>query len=368
MKRRGVCLGLLALGVGGCRSLSGGDLRVMALSGCLSADLLQRFERDTQLSATLQPAGDPDKLWRALQDTTLPPQRRPDIFSLSDAWLDRAIAKDLLRLIPEATIAKMEAWAQLDPRWRESATREGQVWGIPFRWGMTAIAYRRDKIKFEIADWADLWHPKLKGRVTLLNSPRETIGLVLKKLGHSYSTPDLDAIATLEGELRQLHAQALIYTSDNYLKPLLTGDSWAAVGWSSDLRQARRQDPNIAIATPASGTALWTDLWVLPKSHRGNRAAAIEQWLTYWLQPAIALQIGILTNAAPTVPVWEQLPKGIRRDPSKFPSDEALQRSEILLPLAADTARQYDRLWRTVRDRAPNAAARDEGATLTFPA
>lgn len=41
-------------------------------------------------------------------------------------------------------------------------------------------------------DWADLWRPELAGRISMVNSPREVIGAVLKYMGASYNTTDID--------------------------------------------------------------------------------------------------------------------------------------------------------------------------------
>lgn len=40
-------------------------------------------------------------------------------------------------------------------------------------------------------DWADLWRPELAGRISMVDSPREVIGAVLKHMGASYNTQDI---------------------------------------------------------------------------------------------------------------------------------------------------------------------------------
>jgi spermidine/putrescine-binding protein len=41
-------------------------------------------------------------------------------------------------------------------------------------------------------DWKDLFRPELAGKVTMVDSPREVVGAVLKSLGASYNTKDFD--------------------------------------------------------------------------------------------------------------------------------------------------------------------------------
>lgn len=41
-------------------------------------------------------------------------------------------------------------------------------------------------------DWEDLWRPELAGKIAMVDSPREVVGAVLKRLGASYNTKDID--------------------------------------------------------------------------------------------------------------------------------------------------------------------------------
>lgn len=41
-------------------------------------------------------------------------------------------------------------------------------------------------------DWADLWRPELAGRISMVDSPREVIGAVLKYMGASYNTNNIN--------------------------------------------------------------------------------------------------------------------------------------------------------------------------------
>lgn len=46
--------------------------------------------------------------------------------------------------------------------------------------------------KLEFQDWADLWRPDLAGRISMVDSPREVVGAVLKYMGASYNTSDIN--------------------------------------------------------------------------------------------------------------------------------------------------------------------------------
>ena len=286
-----------------------------------------------------------------------------DLATLGDYWLAPAIAQKLIQPID---IEKLDQWQQLPPRWQEVVKRDasgnldpnGQVWGTPYRWGSTAIVYRVDKFKklgWQPSDWSDLWRPELRDRISLLDQPREIIGLTLKKLGHSYNTEDLAKVPELKQELQSLHASVKLYSSSAYLQPLILGDTWVAVGWSTDILPLLQRYSNLAAIVPASGTALWSDLWVRPATTaatNSNSDNLLSEWIDFCWQPAIVPQLSLRTKAAsPMLSNLNQkdLPKTLQNNPLLLPAPELLEKSEFLQPLPPEVAQQYEELWLEIR-------------------
>jgi putative spermidine/putrescine transport system substrate-binding protein len=294
----------------------------------------------------------------------------PNLVSMGDAWLPKAIQE---KTIEPIDIKSLSNWAKLDSRWHElplrdekgNSSSQGQIWGVPYRWGTTVILYRRDRLKdAQIPipiDWLDLWQPKLRQRISLLDRSREVIGLTLKKLGYYYNQPDLSQVPNLKPELEKLHQQVKFYSADNYLQPLVIGDTWMAVGWSSDAIDLIQKNSNIGAIVPRSGTAIWADLWVQPttktKNLSSDRAKLSQKWIDYSLQPQASNQISLFTNG--TAPLLtstnpsEILPD-IQHNPLILPPQTILDRSEFLYPLTPVTQTQLDRLWREIRQTKVN--------------
>lgn len=44
-----------------------------------------------------------------------------------------------------------------------------------------------------LQDWKDLWRPELAGKISMVGSPREVVGAVLKYMGVSYNISDIDS-------------------------------------------------------------------------------------------------------------------------------------------------------------------------------
>lgn len=298
----------------------------------------------------------------------------PSLATLGDAWLSTAIQQNLIQPLSSKSLLN---WQKLPKIWQKLVRRnpegdladDGAIYGAPYRWGSTIIAYRRDKLEplnIKVKDWQDLWLPELRDRISLLDSPREVIGLTLKKLGHSYNLDNLNIVSNLKTELLALQKQAKLYSSDHYLEPLILGDTWAAVAWSTDILPLLKRYPEIEFVIPQSGTSLWADLWVKPRlpqallvgdsGDKFNQTKIVEQWIDYCWQPRTAKQISLFTDGIS--PILATLP------PQEIPQDlqdnvfvnSAIlnsDKSEFLFPLKPETEQQYRDLWLKVRKAIP---------------
>ncbi len=354
---------LLALGLAGCGGVNPHLPLLVVLKHSLPGSLIREFRRQTAVPFQMQVVEERAQLLAQLQDYAQP-QKRGRWFSapppgvavsmLGADGLDRAIASGWLDPWPEALLGKR--WADLHPRWQQAVQRQGRVWGVPWRWGVTAIAYRQDRVGQPIRDWADLWRPELAGKITLPDHPREVIGLTLKKLGRSYNDPLDPEDRQLRRELGSLHAQVLAYTSSDYLPMLRIADSWVAVGWSQDLYRTQASYPELKVVIPASGSAVWWDMWVYP--HRPEPAFAeqvaeewgslVGEWIDFLFDPEI-------------MPRWVQfggLPSVVPVDPARLPSrlhqrqdfqPQTWQQAEIWQPLSPSAAAAYLELWQQMR-------------------
>lgn len=386
MKRRSFLVGAgtvaLAQMVAGCKGSQDRTLKVRILKDSIPAQLLNEFRRSLKQQATVKIA--PEVQLKGLFENLQTWQEKakdrntnsgfrvpfiqrqapeiPDLVTLGDYWLASAIEQKLIHPLPIDTLS---GWRQLPQQWQALVRRNdkgkldssGRVWGAPYRWGSTVIAYRRDKFEalgWTPTDWADLWREELRDRISILDHYREAIGLTLKRLGYSYNTQQLDTVPNLKQTLLQLHQQAKLYSSTHYLQPLVLGDTWLAVGWSSDVLQLMKRDRQIAAVIPQSGTALWADVWVQPVSatHQSNSSSLAAQWIDFCWQPNAANAISLLTSAASPILINNNsanISQDIRKNPLLLPTSQVIENSEFLSPLPEASEKQYRSLWEEVR-------------------
>jgi putative spermidine/putrescine transport system substrate-binding protein len=119
-----------------------------------------------------------------------------DLVTLGNYSLNLAIAE---KLIEPLELNKLQNWQNIPQEFQNLTKRNeegkldnnGKIWGAAYRWGCVMIAYRNDKfasLGWQPQDWQDLWRQDITRQISLLNQPREVLGLILKKLGYSYNT------------------------------------------------------------------------------------------------------------------------------------------------------------------------------------
>ncbi|MBE9166587.1 extracellular solute-binding protein [Pleurocapsales cyanobacterium LEGE 06147] len=365
-------------------------LKVLLLEGSIPPQLLRDFRRTLNSGTKLnfQPETQLKQIFNLLQNWQKQAENDPiqekwltqlsggnsggiaNLMTLGDYWLATAIQQQLIQPLD---LTKLDAWSRLPLRWQRLVKRNrqgeldenGLVWGAPYRWGSTIIVYRRDRFRdlgWMPTDWSDLWREELRDRISLLDQPREVIGLTLKKLGYSYNTSDLAEVPNLKNELLALQQQVKFYSSDNYLQPLLIGDTWLAVGWSTDILPATKHYSNLKAVVPQSGTSLWADLWVQPRLVMAatfdndnvvdNSSSLAKQWINFCWQPRAANQISLFTNGTSPILVSMNRSEYVRDLQNNVFLESMLQnldKSEFLFPLPPQTWQQYQSLWEEMR-------------------
>lgn len=415
LNRRSVLIatGALALNYGltGCRTNRSVELRVRLLEGSVPAQILKEFQRQFRAGAEFLASKQLADLFKLLETWKHPetsqksrfgfpsaakPAGPADLITLGDYWLTAAIQQGLIQPLALETIP---GWQQIPPSWQQLVRRDqqgqlspaGQYWAAPYRWGSLVIAYNVEQFKrlgWTPTDWQDLWRPELKGFLSLPDNARSVIGLTLKQLGQSVNSDNLDAIPDLQPQLQALQQQVKFYSSTDYLQPLILGDSWIAVGWSTEVLPMVERDRRLAAVVPTSGTLLTADLWVRPAvpSASSNSATPgtaevvspspssvapppspvpaptpapvptpavtdpFQQWIEFCWQPSIATQLSLLSLAASPVLLAtdrSKLPPDLQRNALLLPPTEVIERSEFLLPVSNLAA--YRHLWVTMR-------------------
>ncbi len=263
----------------------------------------------------------------------------------SDYKVEEMIAKGFLSTLDHSRINGLD---NILPKFQDSVYDPGNRHSVPISWGTTGLIYNADKLSSAPQDWNYLWQnqQQLNRRVTLLDDVREVMGATLKSLGYSYNSTDPQEIKQAYEKLVELKPAITAFTTDAWTERLLAGDLLLAMVYSADAVRLIRENPglNLQYVIPQSGTSLWSDTMVIPKTSPNPDAA--YEWINFMLQPAIASNLTQrLFFATPNQGAYDQLPAPLRNDERLFPPDNVVDSCERIAPLEQKVLDLYDQYW-----------------------
>ena len=237
--------------------------------------------------------------------------------------------------------------SNLAPRFRTPVWDPELQWNVPYMWFATGIVYNRE-LQPAPTRWADLWDPRLKGRLTMLDDPEDMLGACLEKLRLSFSATDP---ADLERAKEQAIAQKPLvraYLNAEVRDQLVSGDVLAAQLWATTAQQAIDAAPALAFAFPEEGFPLYCDCAVILRESQRSQLA--HQFLNYLLRPNVAAASSDYTRVA-TVNAAAQalLPEATRNSPTLYPPAQIVERGEWPQTLPPAAQRRRDRIWTEIK-------------------
>lgn len=193
--------------------------------------------------------------------------------------------------------AKIPNLAGFDPRFSGQLIDPSFQYNIPYAATYTGFVYREDKLP-EGADpesWAILGNPALRGRITLLDDIRETLGAALMYKGHSINSDDPAELDEAVAQVREWRANVRKFDSESYKTEVPAGASYLAHGYSSDAIQVILGDeengvearPDVIFALPREGFTFAFDEMVLAAD--APRPDLAFAFMNYIYDPEVAL-------------------------------------------------------------------------------
>ena len=260
----------------------------------------------------------------------------------SDYMVQKMVDKGFLTEIDHDRLIGLE---NLFPRFENPSYDPNNRYSIPFNWGTTGLLYNSEKLKDAPQNWDYLWQNqgRLNQRMTLLNDVREVMGATLRMLGYSYNSKNEKQIKQAYEKLKILKRAIARFDTDAWQNQILAGDLLLAMCYSADAVRISQENPKLKYVIPRSGSSLWTDTIVIPKT-APNQAGAYA-WINMILQPELAAKISQrLSISTPNRSGFEQLPKTTQNNTNLFPSESLLANCERVTPVG-EFEEVYDRYW-----------------------
>jgi spermidine/putrescine transport system substrate-binding protein len=265
------------------------------------------------------------------------------------AWLcARLLRLGYLQKLDKSAIPNM---VNLEDSLKSPAWDPNRDYSMPWQSYITGLGYDPKKVGGELTTVSDLLDPALKGKITMLDSVEDTVGLFLLEMGVDPSgkiDPSAydEALAKVQkavddGQIRK-------FTGNDYTGPLAKGDVWAAIAWSGDILILQPDNPNLKFTIPDAGGMTSVDTMVIPT---GGDVFTASTFMNFFYDPEVAAKVTAyvqyISPVKGTKEVIEKTNPELVDDPLVFPTPEALENLYEFNPEAIENPDNQEK-WQAV--------------------
>lgn len=246
--------------------------------------------------------------------------------------------------------SKLPNISNIDPRFiRKVALDKQMTYSVPFMSGTTGLAIRADRVDEYEASWHIYEREDLKGRMTLLNDPREVLGAALRTLGYSFNTTNPEEVAQAGELVKKWKANIAKFGSDEYKPGIASGEFFVSQGFSGDIMQVvdEAEEGAIVYVLPKEGFSFWADDMTILKDAPDKELA--YAFINYLHRPEVAAKnMEFNYYLCPNSAAYELVSDEMKADEMVFLPADVLENGEQIMPLG-EKDRIYQEVWSNVR-------------------
>ncbi|MDE2142743.1 MAG: spermidine/putrescine ABC transporter substrate-binding protein [Elusimicrobia bacterium] len=309
-------------------------------SNYIGKDTLPNFTKRTGVDVRYDLFADEEEMFAKLRAGA----RGYDLIVVGDYLIPRFRALNLIDPMPPGVLKNLD---NLAPRFRHT-TFDPDESTVPYLWGTTGIAFNRKTLKKPPTSWWDLWNPKYKDRISMLDNVRDCIAVAMQLLGIEQTTRDPADFKKIRDLLVRQKPLVKQYSSSSYLNSLVAGEIDLAMTWSGDLFQAARDNPDLDYCIPKEGTYMWVDCLALMRGshHREDTLRLID----YLLEPQVAADnANYVRYASPNEKAWPLADPVLRNDPRVYPPKKQMAALKLHHVLDPEQSEMWNETWADVK-------------------
>ncbi len=208
---------------------------------------------------------------------------RYDLVQPSDYAAEVMIRQKLLAPLDRAKLPNLK---NLDPAFTNRPHDPEGKFTVPYMSGSVGIVINTEKVKAPVAGYRDVFQPRFKDRLVVLNDNREIVTWALSTLGLPINTITTESLAKARPVVAEWVKLVKVFDSDSPKTALLNGDVDLGVVWSGEAAILWNQNKKFKYVIPAEGAHQFIDVLAIPAN--AKNPAAAHEFINYLLRPEVS--------------------------------------------------------------------------------
>lgn len=328
------------LGLMGCGSAKT-TLYLYTWADYIKPELLAQFEKENDCRVIIDTFDSNEAMYAKLKAGAT----GYDLITPSSYMVRTMNDQKMLAPIDKALIPNLR---YVDPEFLKITIDKTMDHSVPYMLTNTGIAYLASRLGEDVdPSWALFDREDIKGRATMLNDMRETLGAALKYLGYSLNSTNEQELAEARDVLIRWKKNLAKFENEQYKTGLASEEFFLVHGYNGDILQVMEDNEDIVFVIPKEGTSISCDDFVIPVGAKQVELA--HAFINFFHDPNHAAEnTEYIAYLCPNTGAYEFLSDEIKEDPAIFMDPAIRAKSEVIDDIGPALA-LYTRMWDQVK-------------------
>jgi spermidine/putrescine transport system substrate-binding protein/spermidine/putrescine transport system permease protein len=303
--------------------------------------VLDGFTRETGIRVDYESYGSNEEMLAKLMSGAA----RYDLIQPSEYVVEALRKEDLLLPLDKSKLPNLK---NIGPEYWNRPHDPDLAYSVPYMQGTVGIVVDTEKVEAPVAGYADVFQPKYRGRIVILDDALEIVSWGLATLGIGPDGVTRENLARVRPVLARWLPLVKVYDSDSPKTALLGGDVDLGIVWSGEAALLIQEQPGrFRYVLPEEGAHMFIDNLAIPKG--AAHVDAAHRFIDYILRPDVSKLISDefpYTN--PNLAARELLSRAQRENPASYPpGNPKLATFRDIGPMAAEVDKLFTDLKAT---------------------
>ena len=269
-----------------------------------------------------------------------------DIIIPSDYMIERMISEEMLLPIDVESIPN---YKYISDDYKGMYFDPEDEYSVPYNVGMVGLIYNTKMVTEKPTSWRVMWDERYKGKILMIDNPRDAFAIPEKILGYSLNTTDEKELSDVAQLLIEQKPLLQGYVMDEVFNKMESGEAAMVPYYVGDFILMNDVNPDLDFVYPEEGVNIFVDSICIPKCSQ-NYDAAIK-YINFMLDPEVALSNAFYIGyATPNTGVLQSEDYAeMRENPYLYPSKENMPDTEYFHNLPQESLLRLSELWNEIR-------------------
>ena len=257
-----------------------------------------------------------------------------DLVQPNEYVLQALIQEDRLAPIDHSAIPNLKNVA---PEFLSMSFDPENRFSVPYMAGTVGIVINTERVKDNIKGYGDVFQPKFKKNIVVLDDAREIVSWGLETLNLPINDISEENVAKVKPLLAKWLPLVKTF-SDSPGSALSNGEAVLGVMWSGEGAKLLEQSNRFRWVIPVEGSHLFVDSLAIPKKAAHPKNAHI--FMNYILRPEVSVKISnAFPYLNPNAAARDLLTPAQRNNPASFPSAEEIARMQTFKDIGKNASK-----------------------------